>query len=56
MMLSLTLIVVLACLILLILVGLVAGLIYIMQSSRHDTVSSAREDWIGAGNEEDEPE
>jgi len=47
-------ILVLGCIGLVILVGLVVGLIYILQSSRRDAVSSAREDWIGAGNDEDE--
>jgi len=51
---SLSLILILGCMGLLIVAGLVAGLIYIMQSSRRDAVSSAREDWIGAGNDEDE--
>ena len=55
-MVSLTLILVLGCLGLVILVGLVVGLIYIVQSGRHDAVSSAREDWISAGNEGDERE
>ena len=54
--LSLMMIFLLGCLGLVILVGLVAGLIYIMQSSRRDTVSSAREDWISTGNEKDDQE
>ena len=53
-MLSLMLIFVLGCLVLAILAGLVVGLIYIVQSSQRDTVSSAREDWISARGEEDE--
>lgn len=55
-MLSLGLIVILGCLTLLILAGLIVGLVYIVQSSRRDTVSSAREDWINAGSEGDERE
>ena len=49
-------ILVLGCIGLIILAGLVVGLIYIMQSSQRDTVSSAREDWISSGNEGDEQE
>lgn len=55
-MLSLGLIVILGCLTLLILAGLIVGLVYIVKSSRRDTVSSAREDWINAGSEDDERE
>jgi len=53
---GLTMILALGCLGLVILVGLVVGLIYIVQSSRYDTVTLAREDWISAGNKEDERE
>jgi len=49
-------ILVLGCMGLAILAGLVVGLIYIMQSSQRDSVSSAREGWISPGNEEDEQE
>ena len=55
-MLSLMMIFLLGCLGLVILIALVVGLIYIMQSSRRDTVSSAREDWISTGNEKDDQE
>lgn len=55
-MVGLTMILVLGCMGLVILLGLVVGLIYIMQSSQRDTVSSAREDWISAGDEKDEQE
>ena len=47
-------ILVLGCIGLVILVGLVVGLIYILQSSQRDAVSSAREDWISAGNDKDD--
>jgi len=49
-------ILVLGCMGLVIVAGLVVGLIYIMQSSQRDTVSSAREGWISAGNAGDEQE
>ena len=55
-MVGMTMILVLGCLALVILATLVVGLIYIMQSSRQDTVSSAREDWISTGNEKDDQE
>jgi len=54
--LSLMMILLLGCFGLVLLAALVVGLIYIMQSSRGDTVSLAREDWISAGSEEDEQE
>jgi hypothetical protein len=50
------LIFVLGCLALLVVAGLIVGLIYIVQSSQRDTVSSAREDWISARSEDDERE
>ena len=53
-MMGLSLLLVVGCLGLVILLGLVAGIIYIAQSSRRDKVSSAREDWINRRSEKDE--
>ena len=53
---TLILLLILGCLVLLIVAGVVAGLIYIAQSDRRDTVSSAREDWISRRSDTDEEE
>jgi hypothetical protein len=52
-MMSLGLLLILGCLGIVILLGLGVGVIYIIQSSRRDTVSSAREDWLNRRSEKD---
>jgi hypothetical protein len=52
-----TLLLILGCILsLVVAAGLAVGIFFILQNNRHDSVSSAREDWISASSEDNEAE